>query len=59
MSFSHLLIASYKPPQSEDPLLTLILALLALPRDIRLVIFLDSLDQLSAYGKVILQCLYS
>ncbi|XP_067950394.1 NACHT and WD repeat domain-containing protein 2-like [Watersipora subatra] len=41
----------FVPPQTEDPMQKLLFTLISIPTNYRVVIFLDSLDQLSAYGK--------
>ncbi|XP_067950407.1 NACHT and WD repeat domain-containing protein 2-like [Watersipora subatra] len=48
MSFCH---DRFVPPQTKDPMQKLVLTLISIPKNYRVVIFLDSLDQLSAYGK--------
>ena len=47
---------SFKPPHTQDAMQMLLFTLISVPKNYRVVIFLDSLDQLSAYGKV--WCLY-
>jgi len=50
------MLCRFKPPHTDDPMRMLIFTMIAVPSHYRLVIFLDSLDQLSSYGKVLCEC---